>query len=156
MSGAPVEVRHAKLDAKRARERELHHVERSLEQRMRNLALPKVREPRGSVRLMANHRGRAFVRRPVELAQPDREAVKIAARQTLQAARLPTVELECGLAVETIEVLTDERGFLHAHTIVANEVRHAAGRVDAVVRAASRARLRNDDFDAAAERFFDD
>src|SRR5687768_13568301 len=70
---APIQIRHAELDAERAGERELHHVEPAAHQGMRNLPFPEVGEPRGAVHLVANNRGRAFVRRPIKLAQPDRK-----------------------------------------------------------------------------------
>ena len=90
MSRAPVEVRIARLDAERASERELRHVQRAAHVGMRDLALPQIDHARRPIALVPDHAGRALVRRTVQLAQPDREPVHQASRQRLQPARLPS------------------------------------------------------------------
>src|SRR6185436_8554040 len=112
---------------------------------MTDLALPEVRHPARALRLVTDDAGRALAFRPGELPVPYRETVDHAARQPFEPARLPALlagrQSVYGLAVEPIEVITDQRGFFQADAIVAHEVRHPPGRVDAVVRALRRARL---------------
>jgi hypothetical protein len=55
-----------------------------------------------------------------------------------------------------IEIKADERRVFQSLAVVTHEVRHAAGRIDLVIRAIRDARLRDDDFHAARELFFED
>jgi hypothetical protein len=58
--------------------------------------------------------------------------------------------MESRLAIETVEIGADELAVLHADARVVNEIGHTARRIDLIVGAAWRARLRLDDFDAVA------
>src|SRR5688572_31840476 len=107
---------------------------------MCDLAFPELDHARGAGDLMPDDSRRAFVRRSVELSQPNRHAVHQAARECFQAASLPSLlasrEIEGWLAVQMVEVGADELRLLEACAVVADEVRNAARRVDLVVRAA--------------------
>src|SRR5574339_283632 len=149
MAAAPVEFRHAQLERERAGERELHHVEPAAHQGMRDLALPDFRKARGAVLLVANRGGRALVFRAVQLAHPHAQAVEVTARQAFEAARLPSVRLQRGLAVELVEVGANHARLFHADAVIAHQVGDTPRWVDLVVGTARLPGLREDDLHAA-------
>src|SRR5688572_11758677 len=104
--------------------------------RMPDLPLPELEQASGPVDFVPNHPGRALVHRPVQLAQPDREAIHQASRQPFEPARFPACFGERRLAVELVEVGADRLGFLQPHAIVTHEIGDAARGIDLVVRAA--------------------
>ena len=101
MTGAPVEFPVARLEAERAGEHELCHVERAAHPLVIDLALPKIRHPPGAFDLVADDRRRALVRRPRELAIPNRHAVDHAARERLEPLRLERRLRERALRAES-------------------------------------------------------
>jgi hypothetical protein len=159
MSRAPVEVGVARLDAERASEGELRHVERAAHVPVLDFPLPQIKHARRPIGLVPDHARRALVRRTVQLAQPDRQPVHQASRQRLQPARFPSRfpgrQGEGRLAVQLVEPGADHGGLFHSHPVVAHEVGNAARGIDLVVRAVRTAGLREDDFDPAFQAFLD-
>src|SRR5262249_37298335 len=88
---------------------------------------------------------------------PHADAFAHAARAGLEPAigpiRFKQRVLEFGFAVEFVEIGADDLAILHADAGVVDEIRHAAGGVDLIVRAAPSTGFRLDDLDAVFQAF---
>src|SRR6516165_3636498 len=103
---------------------------------------------------------RTFVLRPGHFPTPYRDSVAHAARGELEPKIRPLGGVRCHvearLAVEAIEVGTDELAVFHADAGIVDQIGHAAGWIDPIVGTAGRTCFRLDDLDATLERLLDD
>src|SRR5712691_8026717 len=103
---------------------------------------------------------RALVLRPDHLTTPDGDAVAHAARRELEPKIRPIGcarrVVEARLAVEAVEIGTDQLAVFHAHPGIVDQIGHAARGIDLIVGTARRACFRLDDLDAVLERLLDD
>src|SRR5574338_1262632 len=99
----------------------------------------------------------ALVCRASNFAGPHGNAVAHAARHELKPKVSPIGggkrPVKPGLAVETVEIGTDELAILHANAGVIDKIGYAARGVDRVVRAFTGTRLCRYDFNPVLERF---
>src|SRR5215813_10265835 len=121
------------------------HSRCSLHQRIDYMALKNVGHALATGYLMGQDGGGTFVCRASHFAHPHGNAVAHAARHKLEPKVSPigcTWQLmKPRLAVETVEMGTDELAILHTNASIIDEIGYAARGVDLVVRAVTSTRF---------------
>src|SRR5215831_14821756 len=133
------------------------HSRCSLHQRIDYMALKNVGHALATGYLMGQDGGGTFVRRASHFARPHGNAVAHAARHKLEPEVSPIgfawQLVKPRLAVETVEIGTDELAVFDTIASIIDEVGYAARGIDLVVRAVTGTRLCLDNFDAALKHF---
>src|SRR5262245_38026506 len=128
------------------------HTARSLHQLIGHVALKNIRHALAAGYFMGKDGGGTFIRRASHFARPHGNAVAHAARHKLEPQVSP-VGVKCWLvetrlAVEAVEIGTDELAVFHANASVVDEIRYATGGVNLIVSASRGSRFCLNDLDA--------
>ena len=103
-----------------------------------SISRSRIGHPFTAIGFVLDNGRRLLVFRPGDLAAPNGESVQHASRHRFETARFLSLiacwQIEKRLAVQLIEIGTDESGFLQPNAVVADEIRDATRRIDLVVR----------------------
>ena len=103
---------------------------------------------------------RTFAFGPSHFPTPHSDSVAHAARRELEPKICPVGCVRCAvearLAIEAVEVSTDELAVFHADAGIIDQIGDAAGGIDLIIGTAGGACFRLDDLDAILERLLDD